>query len=331
MAFLRFFLGCLVVVVSTSWAVTGETEGAASESTPSELSAPELEVDASRATDVDFPEIGTEFPEDQEPVVSSVSDTEIPVDTDAAPSPSGIEDLPLTRAEDSSLVQEPPHLVWITVALLSAATFVAVLVSFYLYRWRKVLIKNQDVLLPEELATAINRLSGAFDQLSEANRAFGDESNGNTVKITDGVKTLGRSLLTFQNSLEEKDREISRYKSGYDSEILKRNMVGFVRLALFIDRIEEESDEVRNIRLLLEDALEDCGIEKLIPKIGQRYKSAIGVEDRPRIEGVDDPELDMKIIAVDRHGFRLSQIGESESGVVLKARVAVGRYVEEQE
>ncbi|MGB2247119.1 MAG: hypothetical protein ACPH3N_05590, partial [Alcanivorax sediminis] len=140
-----------------------------------------------------------------------------------------------------------PDWAWIAIISLSATTFLAVLVSFYLYRWRKVLIASQDVLLPEELANAINGLSEAFQKLYAENQSFGETSNSNAVKITDGVKMLGRSLLTFQKSLEEKDQEIARFKQGYDTNILKRNLVGFSRLSLFIDGIEDETPEIRNI------------------------------------------------------------------------------------
>ncbi|MZR63041.1 hypothetical protein [Alcanivorax sp. DP30] len=226
-------------------------------------------------------------------------------------------------------VSSLPDWAWIAIISLSVTTFSAVLVSFYLYRWRKVLIASQDVLLPEELAKAVNRLSEAFGKLYEENQKFGEASNRNTVKITDGVKMLGRSLLTFQKSLEDKDQEIARFKDGYDTKILKRNLVGFTRLSLFIDGIEDESPEITNIRLLLEDALDDCGVEKFFPEIGANFKSAVGVEDRPKVEDVDDHSLDMKIIGVERPGFRLGQDGNSSSLVILKARVVVGRYKKE--
>lgn len=234
-----------------------------------------------------------------------------------------------TVKRQGGLAPSMPDWAWIAIISLSATTFLAVLVSFYLYRWRKVLIASQDVLLPEELAKAINGLSEAFQKLYVENQSFGEASNSNAVKITDGVKMLGRSLLTFQKSLEEKDQEIARFKQGYDTNILKRNLVGFSRLSLFIDGVEDETPEIRNIRLLLEDALEDSGVEKFFPEIGANFKSAVGVEDRPKVEGVDDPSLDMKIIGVERPGFCLGQGGNPSALVILKARVIVGRYEKE--
>ena len=234
-----------------------------------------------------------------------------------------------TVKRQGGLAPSMPDWAWIAIISLSATTFLAVLVSFYLYRWRKVLIASQDVLLPEELAKAINGLSEAFQKLYVENQSFGEASNSNAVKITDGVKMLGRSLLTFQKSLEEKDQEIARFKQGYDTNILKRNLVGFSRLSLFIDGVEDETPEIRNIRLLLEDALEDSGVEKFFPEIGANFKSAVGVEDRPKVEGVDDPSLDMKIIGGERPGFCLGQGGNPSALVILKARVIVGRYEKE--
>ena len=81
----------------------------------------------------------------------------------------------------------------------------------------------------------------------------------------------------------------------------------------------------------MEDALEDCGVEKFSPKPGESFKSAMGVEDRPKIEDVDDPALDMKIVGVERDGFRFSEERDSISAVILKARVVVGRYVKGEE
>lgn len=340
MAYLRIFVGVLFFSLGVVLSTFASAEDTGAETQPAELSP--ASQDSMRQTEYESRPTDDVLvsPNPQEPADAFANDVGLPEGEDV-PSLSSEsrgdsqndlhEELQALRLEkQGELVSTLPDWAWIAIISLSATTFLAVLISFYLYRWRKVLIASQDVLLPEELAKAFNGLSEAFVKLYEENKSLGEASNSNTIKITDGVKMLGRSLLTFQKSLEEKDQEISRFKEGYDTSILKRNLVGFARLSLFIDGIENETPEVRNIRLLLEDALEECGVEKFFPEIGANFKSAVGVEDRPKVEGVDDPGLDMKIIGVERPGFRLSQGGNPSALVILKARVIVGRHEKEK-
>lgn len=346
MAFARVCVYLLIVVSSTSWADDGtpEDEGAVPETfvgAQPETEADSFNLNISGPTEGPFLLLG-DFGENGGEVESSIPVYEKtvtqPQSSSSASKNSDMNDaIPGSNAHGqeisnrNAVIQSSVPWIWIALLALSASTLIAILISFYLYRWRKILIQSQDVLLPEELAKSIMTFSSDIQQQTKASKLFGREFRDNTSKVTEGIKVLGKSLLTFQKSLEDKDREINRYKSGYDAVILKRNLMGFVRLALFIDEIESESNEVKKIHLLLEDALEDCGVEKFFPEIATSFKLAIGVEEGPEVQRVDDPDLDMKILEVRRPGFQFSQGNSLDTRVILKARVVVGRYVKGEE
>lgn len=215
----------------------------------------------------------------------------------------------------------------IAIALLSAATALSVGISFYLYRWRKLLLNRVEILVPEAwgkkllaVDKSLNSLIVDFDQNTSL---LETASENNTKKLNDMIETF----MTFQTAISERDREINRLKGGYDKDIFRRFLYRFIRVHQTIDVFQtgnaESDDRLEKLRRLLEDAFEECGLEIYEPPLGEDYRKVEGIADNPVKETTVNPEEVFKIAEVVETGYRLSGIERSEVLIPAKVKIFV--------
>lgn len=213
---------------------------------------------------------------------------------------------------------------YITISLLSLSTAIAVSVSFYLYKWRRILLANPNSVVPEEWAKYLQGVGEGVTRLSsslDANLSrISQESRYNTERISNMTETY----MELQGALDEKDKEISRLKEGYDAEIFRKFIGRFARVDqaledLIADSIKKE--ELLLIKRLLEDAFEECGVVRHSPNIGDDYRVVSGVSDNPKTKLTADPELDFKIAEIIEYGYELNTGFEKKSLIPSKVRI----------
>src|SRR5690625_3387864 len=130
----------------------------------------------------------------------------------------------------------PSDFLYIAIVILSISTLIAVGISFYLYKWRRILLANPNSVVPEEWAKYLQGVGEGVTQLSsimDSNLArVSQESRLNTERIENMTKTY----MELQEVLDEKDKEIERFKDGYDAEIFRR----FIGRFAHVDRALED-------------------------------------------------------------------------------------------
>lgn len=224
----------------------------------------------------------------------------------------------------------PSEFLYITIVILSISTLIAVGISFYLYKWRRILLANPNSVVPEEWAKYLQSVGDRVTQLSsimdENLIRVSQESRLNTERIENMTKTY----MELQEVLDEKDKEIARFKDGYDAEIFRRFIGRFARVDQALeDLISDggESEELSLIKRLLEDAFEECGVEKTSPNIGDDYRTVGGVSDNPKLQRTNDPSLEFQIVEVIECGYELNTGVERKS--IIPSKVRIYKYVEE--
>jgi len=210
--------------------------------------------------------------------------------------------------------------------MLSIALIISVAVSFYLYRWRKIILANQNLALPEEFVGSITGLNKGVVQLSRAIALhlgdLGKKSSTMEARISDMTETF----MTLQDSLDHKDAEIKRLKQGYDKTIFRKYLLRFVRVDQVIEDYKldkpEFIDELNQIQGILTDALEECEVERFSPALGSDYRKSEGVADSPRvIEPKTDNDITYNIAEVVEVGYRLALTDGFD--IILPAKVKI--------
>lgn len=220
----------------------------------------------------------------------------------------------------------------VAIVALALAVIVSSAISFYLYRWRRIITDEQALFVPEELIAALRSLTNELDQ-HEAQRLAGQKEVNSLVKNVgkkvDGASSVLSDLLsastTWQRALDERDAEIRRLRSGHDQEVFGRFVGRFVRAKVAADEFDEDEDFSRksfdHLRRLLTDALEECGVEQFSPNIGDDFRTAEGVEDSPRVVETTNVADAFRIVSVLAPGYRY--VGSGETTIIVPARVSI--------
>lgn len=200
----------------------------------------------------------------------------------------------------------------------------SVAITFYLYRWRKILLSNPNTVVPEEWAKYLQNVGKNLHNLSDTVEGKLQRVVSASVDQTSKIANMTETYMELQGALDEKDKEVSRLKEGYDSEIFRRFIVRFARVDQALDDFitdSGESEEYTQLKRLFEDAFEECGVTKNSPAIGDDYRTAKGVSDNPKTESTDNPDLEFQISEVIESGYELNAGAGSRTIIPSKVRI----------
>ena len=233
---------------------------------------------------------------------------------------------------DTGVAQENYSTLYLLLGIiLAAATLVSTLSLMISQYNRVVYLKNGPALVPEKWGLLVERLVLATKELE---MQLMDTHQVVLKKSSETESISGKlleSFLTLQEMISTRDLEIERLKKGYDSTVYRKFLRRFIRLESSLGIMEADAEsalEIKNYRYLsrlLEDALEECGVEAYTPKIGSDYRNAgKEVADDPEELETDIEEEDFLIKQCVETGFLLR--GEADYEVIKQAKVKITRF-----
>lgn len=208
-------------------------------------------------------------------------------------------------------------------------------ISFWMHYARVVYLKNGPALVPEKWGHVLAELGQVTNK-----------ANMNTLESLTAVLTasnyqskksegLLESFLTLQHAISTRDDEISRLKKGYDVKVFKRFVTRFIRVSIALEEIRDEaqySDQAKNYNYLcrlIQNAIEDCGVEKVNPPINSDYREAgPEVADDPLLIGTNDPSLNFMIASVESPAYVVE--GEGDREILIPAKVSIYKTEEQK-
>ena len=227
----------------------------------------------------------------------------------------------------------------VLMGLLSLITFISVLTSIWLYRWRRVASEGKQIMVPESFQYNINQIIGSIKHTETTINKGLDVNAKNTQHFDREIKGFGQSiqslvetLMTMHTALDEKEKEIKKYKEGYDASIFKKFLLRFTRVDTTIkDYLYDNSIDIeglQDIQELMEDALEECGLEVYEPEIGSDYRKNNAVADNPKKVMTENPEQHFSIKEVFQPAYRRQQ-ADGEFDYIVKSKVSIYVYNKE--
>ncbi len=213
---------------------------------------------------------------------------------------------------------------WLVIVLLaSLSTTVASLGYAHRLHLSRVRLENTGALVPEEWANFLQLVNDGQKKVLERQARLGKYVEAQLSKVSEGQSANQRSLLTFQKSLDDKDKLIERLRNGYDTQLVKKYLSRLVDLYLKICERSEKADdarELRNVAALLWDTLELAGVEKFEPEIGEKIDQlafAVELSEQASVETIVETENDT-VASVEHPGF---WVANSERPEVIKAPI----------
>ena len=219
---------------------------------------------------------------------------------------------------------------WLFVVGLIIITTLSLILAFWVLYMRSLYLKDGPALVPEKWGFTIQ-------QLIEALHSYSEKNTGNLKKINELVfvqekKTdeLMESFFILRDELNKRDEEIARLKKGYDAKIYRNFLLRFIRIDRHLDELENKEEEstekntYKRLGRLMEDALEECGVEKFSPDIGCDIRDAGAKISDDVVEiFTTDSEKDYCVAEVLTVGYLLQGQGKSE--IISPAKVSINR------
>ena len=141
---------------------------------------------------------------------------------------------------------------------------------------------------------------------------------------------MTKTFMTLQDAINLRDSEINRLKTGYDAAIFRRFLRRFIRVDRavqdFLNDMDGETDNLRSIMDLLKDALDECGVERFNPEIGEDYRAkGDEIADNPKEVPTTNPGQDFQVAEIVESGYRLRGADKSQQ-IIVPAKVRVYRH-----
>ena len=195
-----------------------------------------------------------------------------------------------------------PASIWLLITALIVLTALSISISFYLYRWRRLLIDGSPYLVPEDWAKHLDAQSVGLDKLIQVLNQAIKGLFSNSDHTSKQISTLSEAFMTLRSVIDDRDSEVKRLKRGYDRDIYARFLSRFIRLDIAI----REQQNIEMLSRLSQDALDECGIESFSPAIGSDYRT-LGkqVADNPKTIMTSDPTQHFLIAEVLERGYAL--------------------------
>lgn len=273
--------------------------------------------------------IESESRKQAESIAQSEGVPKVPVPDTAPPlQDNSTEPLPTSmpvRQPASSLSDQWMILALVTMAL---AMLLSTAISFYLYRWRKILLSNPHVVIPEQqgewFTTMTQQVVNLTRAISSSIEVFGQQ----TRETHQGVSNLSETFMTMQQALDEREQEIQRLKRGYDSEIFRKFVARFIRVDQAVEDFQRmgsaDQDGLEQIRRLLSDSFAECNVECFQPDVGSDYREAFGIADNPKTVEAGSAKDNFKIAEILESGYLIRSAENTE--VILPAKVRIYSY-----
>ena len=212
-----------------------------------------------------------------------------------------------------------------------------VIISLYLlerFSSQKILL-DSNVDLSENTTNKIELEETHEVNLKIPQEASSKADNLNYIKLREGFNNLSGEFKILRQDIEKKEKEISRYKDGYDASKLKNYFSKFTYLdSLIKGYINENHIDLKglnDIQTQMEEALAEYDIEIFYPKLGDDYRTSKGVLDVTERNKIDTMDRDQhfNIAEVIEPGYRrkidlnLDDGEDSNYQIISKATVSI--------
>ena len=169
-----------------------------------------------------------------------------------------------------------------------------------------------------------NELYCAPEKWAEVILSNNDELNKNSEELKKMISIFSK----MRSEIDTKEKEIERYKKGYDKKIFKDFLLAFIkvsnRIDTYINKSNNENQDLNNIKLLMDNAIENCGVTKIDEKeiINKDFRElSILVSDNVKIIETNEIKNNYLIKEILEDGYKIS--GEEEEIIIKQAKVSI--------
>lgn len=248
------------------------------------------------------------------------SPTQAPIRDTAAVSTPSVSDQPpqaggeLSRFDSSS--------VRFAIAALLVLALSAIILAA-LKKRRDGLLLSPHLVTPQNFHKWTEQVAGTLESVIRATNSNSHEVRESKSNLQAAFVELSQTFLTLQRALDQRDQQLKRAEQGWELQIFKKFLLRFARVdEVLNDQTIDDASALVQARLMMRDALDECGVEPFHPRIGSDYRTERGVDDQPILTHVNDKDLYFTIKSVRSPGYCV-RATNGDDVIVIPARVEV--------
>ncbi len=224
-------------------------------------------------------------------------------------------DNPINEIEQKAKQNDIPTII---VLLSLFISLICIIITFLVYRWKRILINGTpNALVPEEWKKSLDDYKNSINSLVHA-----------IVPMSKNIESQKEISMSMQKKLDEKDALINRFRKGYDNEITKKFAYRLLKLKNIIEELILEpnlkNEDMKNLNESLSDILDENDIESFSPNLGEDYRK-LGdlVSDKVDFQPTNNENDNFKITEILKKGYRFKG-GNNE--IILPAEVKINKF-----
>jgi cbb3-type cytochrome oxidase subunit 3 len=156
-----------------------------------------------------------------------------------------------------------------------------------------------------------------------------NQSNDYLINIDKNIQRITDTNSLLQSALDKKDDEITRFKKGYDAQIVNGFLLRFTRVDQIIkEYLKDEKIDLsglNDIHEIMEDALSECAVEVFYPNPGDDYLKLTGIAGNPKQVITKNEDKNLTVCDVIKVGYR-RKLPDSTFEIITKARISIYIY-----
>jgi molecular chaperone GrpE (heat shock protein) len=162
----------------------------------------------------------------------------------------------------------------------------------------------------------VQQTTSALSKLEEDNQQHGEK-----------IQDIMNAFLALNPKLDEKDKEINRYKEGHDSKLISKYILSYIKVRDQIIKMTDSDQFVlKNLEQLIERLnmeIEHADVKEIEVSIGDKFldEKYGGKLATPKLVPTDDTEKNGTIVSVDLAGYEFT--GNERNIILRPAKVSV--------
>ena len=178
-----------------------------------------------------------------------------------------------------------------------------------------------------KLKLLLRRLFGGSSSKDTNQQQLENFDSGDIIKILEKLNNLSERFKILRDEIEAKEKEIQRYKEGYDASRVKDFFAKFTFvdsvIKEYIDDNEIDLEGLRDIQLQMNEAFAEFGIEPFSPEIGTEIHKVTGeVEENFKKIATKNKSEHSTIAEIVKVGYR-RKLPDSTFQIISKSKVRV--------
>lgn len=222
----------------------------------------------------------------------------------------------------------------VILVLLISTTLAACGLCIYMYRWRKVLVGQENALLPEHTSEVLHRHMDVSQKYMESlPEILNQFATAIHETVNSKLSDQNDLISVFKDAVNKREEEISKLQDGYEIHIFQKGASDIIEVHDLCDEIMQDEtinpEDLEVLSKLIEKSLSSLGIQVYYPPVGASVTD-LGdrISEAFSTRATEDSEQDMTVAEVKRPAYIFE--GPKHKKIFQKSKIEIFTFTNKE-